>query len=113
MTILVTGGTGLVGTRLLPRLIDAGHTCRALVRPGKALPAGASAVAGDVLDSTSLRPAVDGGTAIIHLAPLFRNATDEETRKVNLEGTRNLIAAAKPRAPQARFIMASHRACLR
>ncbi len=56
---------------------------------------------------------MDGGTAIIHLAPLFRNATDEETRKVNLEGSRNLIAAAKPRAPQARFIMASHRACLR
>lgn len=34
MTILVTGGTGLVGSRLLRRFVDAGVDCRALVRPG-------------------------------------------------------------------------------
>jgi site-specific recombinase XerD len=41
MTILVTGGTGLVGSRLLRRFVDAGLDCRALVRPGKEVPAGA------------------------------------------------------------------------
>ncbi len=40
MTILITGATGLVGTRLLPRLADAGLDIRALVRPGKEVPAG-------------------------------------------------------------------------
>jgi UDP-glucose 4-epimerase len=35
MTILVTGATGLVGTRLLPRLVDAGVDCRALMHGGK------------------------------------------------------------------------------
>ncbi len=40
MTILVTGGTGLVGPRLLKRVTEAGIECRALVRPGKELPDG-------------------------------------------------------------------------
>lgn len=40
MTILITGGTGLVGTRLLQRLVAAGLECRAIVRPGKVLPEG-------------------------------------------------------------------------
>ncbi|WP_353884993.1 hypothetical protein [uncultured Phyllobacterium sp.] len=31
----MTGATGLVGTRLLPRLVEAGMDCRALVRSGK------------------------------------------------------------------------------
>ena len=34
MTILVTGGTGLVGSRLLKRMVAAGVDCRAIVRPG-------------------------------------------------------------------------------
>jgi nucleoside-diphosphate-sugar epimerase len=107
MTILVTGATGLVGTRLLPRLIKAGYDCRVLVRPGKTLPAGATAVEGDILDPGSLRPAVDGVTGIVHLAALFRNADEDATWKVNLDGTRHLIAAVRAQAPGARFIMAS------
>ena len=35
MTIVVTGGTGLVGPRLLKRLVEAGVDCRGLVRAGK------------------------------------------------------------------------------
>ncbi|WP_390889744.1 NAD-dependent epimerase/dehydratase family protein, partial [Leclercia adecarboxylata] len=49
MTILVPGGTGLVGTRLLPRLMDAGIDCRVLVRAGKSIPHGVTAVEGDIL----------------------------------------------------------------
>lgn len=40
MTILVTGGTGLVGTRLLRRMAAADMDCRAIVRAGKAVPEG-------------------------------------------------------------------------
>ena len=51
MTILVTGGTGLVGSRLLRRFVDAGVDCRALARPGKEVPAGSAPVAGDLLNT--------------------------------------------------------------
>ena len=107
MTVLVTGGTGLVGSRLLPRLIEAGIDCRALVRAGKELPAGVRSVEGDILDPASLGRAVSGITAVIHLAAVLRTPNTDEIWKVNLEGTRNLIAALKANAPEARFIMAS------
>jgi nucleoside-diphosphate-sugar epimerase len=107
MTILVTGGTGLVGPRLLPRLVEAGVACRALVRAGKELPAGVTPVAGDILDPASLAKAVDGVSAIVHLAALFRTPDTDQIWTVNLEGTCNLIGAAQAHAPEARFIMAS------
>jgi UDP-glucose 4-epimerase len=106
-TILLTGGTGLVGSRLLPRLLKAGINCRALVRPGKELPAGVTPVEGDILDPESLSTAVQGVAAIVHLAAVLRTPDPGEIWKVNLEGTRNLIEAAQANAPQARFIMAS------
>ena len=107
MTILVTGVTGMVGARLLPRLVEAGFNCRAIVREGKEVPAGVTAVEADLSDAASLAGAVEGVEAIVHLAAVFRTQDEDLIWKSNLEGTRNLIAAAKARAPNARFIMAS------
>jgi putative NADH-flavin reductase len=107
MTILITGGTGLVGSRLLRRFVDAGVDCRALVRPGKEVPAGATPVEGDLLDADSLKHAVEGVSAIVHLAAVFRTQNEDDIWRANLDGTKNLIAAAKAHAPQARFVMAS------
>ena len=107
MTILVTGATGLVGTRLLPRLAEAGIDCRALVRQGKDSVPGITYVEGDILNQATLKEAVDGVTAIIHLAAVFRTPDTDLIWKSNLEGTRHLIAAVKENAPKARFIMAS------
>jgi len=107
MSIFVTGGSGLVGTRLLPRLIDAGLDCRVLVRSGNTVPPGAVAVEGDVLDPSSLALAVKGVDAVVHLAAVLRAPDPERTWAVNVEGTRNLVAAVKDHAPGARFIMAS------
>lgn len=107
MTVLVTGATGLVGARLLPRLVETGVECRALMRDGKAAPAGVTAVVADLLDPASLMHAVEGVSAIIHLAAVFRTPDTDLIWKSNLEGTRNLIAAAKAHAPEARFILAS------
>jgi UDP-glucose 4-epimerase len=106
-TILITGGTGLVGSRLLPRLVEAGIDCRAVVRPGKQLPAGVTPVQGDILDPASLTQAVEGVSAIVHLAALFRGADTDAIWTVNLQGTRNLIAAVQTHVPEARLIMAS------
>lgn len=107
MTILVTGSTGLVGARLLPRLVAAGFDTRALVRTGKSVPEGVTAVEGDILDPSTLVDAVTGVDAIVHLAALFRTQDVEQIWNVNVEGTRNLIAAAQAHAPSARFVMAS------
>lgn len=107
MTILLTGVTGLVGARLLPRLLEAGQNCRALVRGRQEVPEGATAVQGDLLAPGSLARAVEGVSAIIHLAAVFRTQDTDLIWKMNVEGTRNLIAAAKDYAPKARFIMAS------
>ena len=107
MTILMTGTTGSVGARLLPRLVEAGVDCRALVRRGKASPAGVEAFEGDLLDPSSFAPAVTGVSTIIHLAAVFRTADSALVWRSNLDGTLNLITAAKAHAPEARFIMAS------
>jgi len=107
MTILLTGATGLVGARLLPRLIRAGTACRALVRAGGNVVADARAFNGDLFDRDALVRAVDGVSAVVHLAAVFRTADTDLIWKSNLEGTRNLIAAVKAQAPDARFIMAS------
>jgi UDP-glucose 4-epimerase len=104
--ILVTGGTGLVGTRLLPRLVEAGFECRALVR-GKDVATGVTVVEGDLLEAASLTQVVKDVWAIIHLAAVFRSQDTALIWKSNLEGTRNLIEAAKTHAPGARFILAS------
>ncbi|HEY0208816.1 NAD(P)-dependent oxidoreductase [Acerihabitans sp.] len=107
MTILITGATGMVGARLLPRLVDTGVDCRALVRNDAALPAGVTPVKGDIFDSRVLEQAVTGVSAIIHLAAVFRTEDTDLIWKSNVEGTRRLIAAAQACAPKARFILAS------
>jgi len=107
MAILVTGGTGLVGSRLLRHFMEAGVDCRALVRAGKEIPAGVTRVEGDLFDEASLKRAVEGVTAIVHLAAVFRTKNEDEVWRANLDGTKNLIAAVKAYTPDARFIMAS------
>ena len=107
MTILLTGATGLVGVRLLPRLLAAGHDCRALVRGGKPIPDDVKSIEGDLFDPPSLASALAGVSAVIHLAAVFRTQDESLIWKSNLDGTRNLIAAVRDHAPHARFILAS------
>ncbi|GAA3809342.1 NAD(P)-dependent oxidoreductase [Nocardioides panacisoli] len=106
-TLLVTGVTGLVGSRLLPRLIAAGHDCRALVRGDNTAPDGATAVRGDLNDPSTLPAAVEGVDAVVHLAALFRTDDEDAIWRANLDGTRNLLDAVASHAPDARVVMAS------
>jgi UDP-glucose 4-epimerase len=106
-SILLTGATGLVGSRLLPRLVDAGYECRALVRGDVTLPTGATSIRGDLFDAGSLREAVEGVDAVVHLAALFRTDDEAAIWRANLDGTRALLDAITTHAPQARFVMTS------
>jgi UDP-glucose 4-epimerase len=106
-TLLLTGATGLVGSRLLPRLVEDGFKCRALVRSDATLPPGTTGVRGDLADPDTLRAAVDGVDAVVHLAALFRTQDEAAIWRANLDGTRNLITAVQEHAPRARFVMSS------
>ena len=107
MTVLITGATGLVGSRLIRRLVDAGIECRAMVRHRVDLPAGVTGVEADLLDDQSLARAVKGASAVIHLAASLRGNDPAQIRRVNLTGTRNLVSTVQTHAPAARVIMTS------
>jgi uncharacterized protein YbjT (DUF2867 family) len=68
-TIALTGATGYVGGQLLPRLLEAGHRVRCIVRdPGRAdLPEGAEVVKGDVMDGSGLDEAMAGADVAYYL----------------------------------------------
>jgi dihydroflavonol-4-reductase len=98
---LVTGATGHIGNVLVRKLIERGTRVRALVRPGKSNPAldglEVELCPGDVLDPASLEQAMQGVDVVYHLAARISIDTspDPETERVNLEGTHNVIAAAR------------------
>ncbi len=93
--ILVTGATGKVGSRFVPRLTAKGYDVTILVRDAsKAIP-GAKTVVGDLYDASTLPAAVTGMDAVVHLAALFRTFTDNEgIVKTNHAGTVALGEAA-------------------
>lgn len=107
MRVLVTGGTGLIGARLLPRLVEAGVEIRALMRRERDAPSGVSVVTGDLDQVESLEQAVAGTDAVVHLAALFRTTDEEAVWRTNLDGTRNLLEAVRRAAPGARLVFAS------
>jgi nucleoside-diphosphate-sugar epimerase len=67
------------------------------------------AVSGDLTDPFSLRPAVRGVTAIVHLAAVTHTRSSERYDEVNFHGTKNLVEAARA-AGVDRFLFASTRA---
>jgi uncharacterized protein YbjT (DUF2867 family) len=96
--VLVTGGTGFIGPHVIQAIAAAGHEVRALVRERKrgtnAAALGAELVEGDMTDAASLRIAAQGVDAVVHLVAI-RQGKPEEFRRIMVEGTRDLLAAAK------------------
>ncbi|HEX77012.1 MAG TPA: complex I NDUFA9 subunit family protein [Dehalococcoidia bacterium] len=96
--ILVTGGTGFVGRRLVKALIAQGHELCCLVRPTSQTSAlahlGVRFYRGDVTDPDSVERAVAGAEAVIHLAAIIRERGKATFHRTNYEGTRNVVGAA-------------------
>jgi len=99
--VFVTGATGFVGHALLQRLCAAGHVVRCLVRHGSARRLrGLGAIArieGDVLTRRGLEEGMAGCDAVIHLVGIIREhrAANVTFARVHVEGTRNILEAAK------------------
>jgi nucleoside-diphosphate-sugar epimerase len=111
MKILITGATGKVGSRFVPRMLAKGYDVSILARDAAKASAlaklGAKVVIGDLFSPDTLPPAVEGIDAVIHLAALFRTFTDNEgIIKTNYAGTVALANAAIA-AGVKRFIFAS------
>jgi uncharacterized protein YbjT (DUF2867 family) len=109
--ILVTGGTGFIGPRIVHALRERELPVRALVRrPSDRSAAtlaawGAELVHGEMNDPESLRRAVDGCDAVVHLVAI-RQGRPEQFRHVMEEGTRDLVAASQE-AGVRRFVLMS------
>jgi nucleoside-diphosphate-sugar epimerase len=91
--ILVTGGTGFIGTHLLEKLAAKGAGVRALVRRGRAprsLPAGVEAVYGDLASGEGIREALRGAAVVIHLAGVTKALRTADYYAGNVEATRQL-----------------------
>jgi uncharacterized protein YbjT (DUF2867 family) len=86
--ILVTGGTGTLGRRLVPRLQEAGCTVRVITRHGRADEDNIRYLTGDLAAGEGIDPAVDGVGTIVHLAG--SNKGDDAL-------TRNLVRAVSSR----------------
>ena len=98
--VLVTGGTGFLGSHVVPALLDRGHTVRALARDhARALASldGVEVVRGDVTDSASLDGAFDGVDAVVHLVGIIDEAPSKGVtfERVHVDGTRNVTEAAR------------------
>lgn len=99
--ILVTGGSGFVGGHVVHELRGRELPVRCLVRdPRKAAKLaawGCELAEGDMTDPASLRRAVDGADRVVHLVAI-RQGRKEQFRRVMVDGTRDLLAAAKDAA---------------
>ncbi|MEO8360370.1 MAG: NAD-dependent epimerase/dehydratase family protein [Vicinamibacteria bacterium] len=101
MKVALTGASGYTGGHLLKRLLARGDSVKALVREGSVTPAlkasGAEIVIGELGDADATRRLVEGCDAVLHVAAVYRTAghPDAYYRKINVEGTRQLLEAAK------------------
>src|SRR5262245_18427660 len=109
MKIFLAGATGVIGRRLIPLLRQAGHAVTGTTRSAERLTdlqkAGAEAVLVDVFDAAALADSVARAAphVVIHQLtdlsasqdPAAMDAARERNARLRIEGTRNLMAAAK------------------
>lgn len=118
MKILLTGGSGFLGSYVAEQLTAEGHAVRALVRPKsnkkllEALP-GLELAHGAVDDRDSVFAAVAGVDAVVHVAGVVKAVDAAEFAAVNTQGTVNLLDAAEAKAPALkRFVLVSSLAAI-
>jgi dihydroflavonol-4-reductase len=98
--VFVTGGTGFVGKPTLRRLVEGGHEVRCLVRKTSRTDAleelGCELAHGDVTDKASVLDGMKGCEWLVHLANVYSFWEPDKSvyRRVNVEGTRNVVEAA-------------------
>jgi nucleoside-diphosphate-sugar epimerase len=96
----ISGGSGFVGRNLIAALRERGVAVRCLARSATSAQAvrqaGGEPVSGDLEDSNTLREGLKGCDAVFHTAAIVKDWGDpQEFHRVNVQGTENLLAAAR------------------
>jgi nucleoside-diphosphate-sugar epimerase len=107
--IFLTGLTGYIGQRIVGALAGAGRPVRGLVLPGESLPPGlpdVQTVRGNILEPATFEGHGEGVAAVVHSAAAMLPNPPRTIRSVNVEGTRNVVEAAR-RWGVARFVYLS------
>lgn len=117
MKVLLTGGSGFLGSYVAEQLSAQGHVVRALVRPRSDKRAleklqGVEFVPGAIEDRASLSPAVEGVDAVVHVAGIVKARRPADFFTVNTQGTKNLLDAALARGGVRRFVYVSSLAAM-
>lgn len=117
MRVLVTGAFGNIGASTLPELLAFGHQVRGFDLDSKrnreiarAFEGRVEPVWGDVTREEDVAKAIEGCEAVIHDAALLPPASERDealTRRVNVDGTRNVIAVCERQTTPPRVIFAS------
>jgi nucleoside-diphosphate-sugar epimerase len=111
MNVLLTGGSGFIGSNLARMWVSRGHTVRALVRRSsnrKDLEAaGATFAVGDLNSGEGLSQALEGIDTVLHLAGVTKARTEEEYFLCNGEGTRKLAEAMSRMPAPAKLVHCS------
>lgn len=100
MAVLITGGTGFIGSHVARKLTERGERVRALARPSsrtEELDAmGAEVVRGDITDRESVLKALDGCDTLYHCAGFvsFKKRDYPKMVEINVDGARNTLSAA-------------------
>lgn len=110
--IALTGATGFIGQQLQKRLLADGYRVRALVRPESPnldrLQPGCEAAPVKLDDRAALREALAGVSAVVYCAGSVRGRGPEDFAAANVDGPRNLAAAASSlAAPPAVLLISS------
>jgi NADH dehydrogenase len=99
MKVLVTGGTGFVGTHMVNALLRRGHAVTVLARdPRKTVNRynrPVAAIPGNVLDRESIERAASGQDVVVHLVGIIVEKGEQTFDRVHREGVENVVAAAK------------------
>ena len=111
MKALVTGATGFIGSHIADRLVERGHSVRALVRQGSDTAfleeRGVELVRGDITEPETIPPAMDGVDAVFHAAALVTDwAPWPDFDRVTIGGTAFMLESAA-RAGVSRFLHVS------
>ena len=96
---LVTGATGFVGGHLVNHLLATGEPVRVLLHKAESAQQfrhlGTEVVVGDVCDRLALDRALKWSKAVYHCAAASDFASDDEIRRTNLNGVRNVLHSAR------------------
>ncbi|NOU87498.1 NAD-dependent epimerase/dehydratase family protein [Paenibacillus sp. LMG 31460] len=110
MNVFLTGATGKIGSRFVPRLLQHGHNVKAMIRDVSKSSTfqqlGIEVIEGDLLQKESLATALQGTDVVVHLAAQFRGVDEAVAKLSNIDASIALASAALD-AEVPRFVFAS------